>query len=108
MPRSAPRTARRHLARLAAALGLTLALSVTAGGTPTTWGAAPRAGGAAPARATNVVTPGDFTGYGFDQCLTPSQSAMDTWLTSSPFLAVGIYISGDSRACRNQPNLTPA
>ena len=25
----------------------------------------------------------------------------------SPFLAVGIYISGDSRACRSQPNLTP-
>ena len=26
--------------------------------------------------------------------------------SSSPFLAVGIYISGDSRGCRNQPNLT--
>ena len=25
----------------------------------------------------------------------------------SPFLAVGIYISGDSRGCRSQPNLTP-
>ena len=25
----------------------------------------------------------------------------------SPFLAVGIYISGDSRGCRHQPNLTP-
>ena len=32
---------------------------------------------------------------------------MDAWLESSPFLAVGIYISGNSRACRNQPNLTP-
>ncbi|WP_340537319.1 glycoside hydrolase domain-containing protein [Nocardioides sp. GXZ039] len=52
-------------------------------------------------------TPGDFTGYGFDQCLAPSQSAMDAWLRRSPFLAVGIYISGDSRACRSQPNLTP-
>ena len=31
---------------------------------------------------------------------------MDAWLSSSPFLAVGIYISGDSRACRSQPNLT--
>lgn len=56
----------------------------------------------------NVVTPGDFTGYGFDQCLAPDQQKMDTWLQSSPFLAVGIYISGDSRACRDQPNLTPA
>lgn len=55
----------------------------------------------------NVVTPGDFTGYGFDQCLAPDQKKMDTWLQTSPFLSVGIYISGDSRACRDQPNLTP-
>ncbi len=62
---------------------------------------------AAPAQASNVATPGSFTGYGFDQCLAPSQSAMDAWLRSSPFWAVGIYISGDSRACTSQPNLTP-
>jgi peptidoglycan hydrolase-like protein with peptidoglycan-binding domain len=61
----------------------------------------------APASADNVATPGGFTGYGFDQCLAPSQAAMDTWLATSPFWAVGIYISGDSRACRSQPNLTP-
>lgn len=62
---------------------------------------------AAPAGATVTTTPRDFTGYGFDQCLAPTQSAMDAWLTSSPYWAVGIYISGDSRACRDQPNLTP-
>jgi hypothetical protein len=55
----------------------------------------------------NVVTPGNFRGYGFDQCLAPTQKAMDKWLHHSPFLAVGIYISGASRACRSQPNLTP-
>jgi hypothetical protein len=55
----------------------------------------------------NVVTPGDFTGYGFDQCHAPDQRSMNRWLTHSPFLAVGIYISGNSRACRDQPNLTP-
>jgi hypothetical protein len=55
----------------------------------------------------NVVTPGDFTGYGFDQCHTPDQRSMNRWLTHSPFLAAGIYISGNSRACRDQPNLTP-
>ena len=55
----------------------------------------------------NPVTPGDFTGFGFDQCLTPDQSKMDAWLQSSPYLAAGIYISGNSRACRKQPNLTP-
>ena len=54
-----------------------------------------------------LATPGDFTGYGFDQCLAPTQSAMDTWWKKSPFSAVGIYISGDSRACRSQPNLSP-
>ena len=62
---------------------------------------------AAPAQAGVTTTPRDFTGYGFDQCLAPTQSAMDAWLRSSPYWAVGIYISGDSRACRSQPNLTP-
>jgi len=55
----------------------------------------------------NPVTPGVYTGLGFDQCLAPTQAAMTTWTQASPFRAVGIYISGDSRACRNQPNLTP-
>ena len=52
-------------------------------------------------------TPGDFTGLGFDQCVAPTQAAMDAWIAHSPFRAVGIYISGDSRACRVQPNLSP-
>ena len=30
-----------------------------------------------PAQAANRVTPGHFTGYGFDQCVTPSQEAME-------------------------------
>ena len=60
----------------------------------------------APAHAENRVTPGDFTGYGFDQCLAPTQAKMDAWMENSPFTAVGIYISGASRACRSQPNLT--
>ncbi len=61
----------------------------------------------ATARDGNIATPGNFTGYGFDQCLAPGQYEMDRWLTHSPFLAVGIYVSGDSRGCRSQPNLTP-
>ncbi len=61
---------------------------------------------APPALASNVVTPGNFTGYGFDQCTAPTQSAMDAWLQSSPYWAVGIYISGDSRGCLKQPNLS--
>jgi hypothetical protein len=62
---------------------------------------------AAPAGADERVTPGDFTGFGFDQCTAPSQRAMDAWLTGSPYWAVGIYISGASRGCTSQPNLSP-
>ena len=57
------------------------------------------------ATAANPVTPGVFKGLGFDQCQAPSQKAMDAWLKASPFRAVGIYISGDSRACRYQTYL---
>ena len=32
----------------------------------------------------NPVTPGDFTGYGFDQCLTPEQYKMNAWLRVVP------------------------
>ncbi|GAB3776458.1 hypothetical protein FB382_000021 [Nocardioides ginsengisegetis] len=100
MQRLASRTAPRILRTLASgvvALLTTLALVLTTGALTT------------PARADgNVVTPGDFTGYGFDQCLAPKQWEMNRWLNHSPFLAVGIYISGKSRACRSQPNLTPS
>lgn len=61
----------------------------------------------APAHAANPVTPGNFTGLGFDQCEAPSQHAMSTWIKKSPFRAAGIYISGASRACQRQTNLTP-
>ncbi|HET9974852.1 MAG TPA: glycoside hydrolase domain-containing protein, partial [Streptosporangiaceae bacterium] len=77
---------------LATVVGLTTGATVVPAGTAATG---------------NVVTPGSFRGYGFDQCLAPTQRAMNVWLKKSPFLAVGIYISGASRACRSQPNLTP-
>ena len=54
---------------------------------------------ATPAEAQNVVTPGSFTGFGFDQCIAPTQEAMDVWLNTSPYWAVGIYIAGDNRYC---------
>ncbi len=60
----------------------------------------------APAEAANRVTPGNFTGYGFDACNTPSQETMDTWLTTSPYWAVGVYFGGVNRFCADQPNLT--
>ncbi len=65
----------------------------------------------APGRAPRQIaasTPGDFTGYGFDQCVAPTQAAMDAWChRRRPSVRSGIYISGDSRACRVQPNLSP-
>ncbi|WP_089154332.1 glycoside hydrolase domain-containing protein [Micromonospora sp. NBS 11-29] len=63
---------------------------------------------AAPAPAVTAAVgpqPGTFTGRGFDTCAAPAQAAMDAWLASSPYRAVGVYISGGSRSCA-QPNLT--
>lgn len=57
------------------------------------------------AAAEDPATPRNFTGFGFDQCVAPTQKSMNAWLKHSPFLAAGIYISGDSRGCRTQPNL---
>jgi len=47
----------------------------------------------------------DYTGKGFDACTAPSAAAMQAWLRSSPYRAVGVYIGGSDRACA-QPNLT--
>jgi hypothetical protein len=118
---SSPATSARRLIATAVTSALALTLlgtvdpadaSAPATAAPATAAAAPAAANpaavAARAARPNPVTPGHFSGYGFDQCLAPTQKAMDTWLTRSPYLAVGIYISGDSRACRRQPNLTPA
>ena len=54
-------------------------------------------------------SPRSFTGFAFDRCVTPSSSDMDVWRTSSPFGGVGVYISGNSRACPEsaQPYLSP-
>jgi len=98
MSRPVPSLARRLVTgALAGVLAVTLlgAVGVSEAAAPS----------AAKAKKLNVVTPGDFTGYGFDQCQAPSQARMDRWLQSSPFLSVGIYIDGDSRACRDQKYL---
>lgn len=60
------------------------------------------------AAAADPPAPGDFTGYGFDACVAPSQTVMDSWNLRSPYSAVGIYISGHSRYCgdKYQPNLS--
>jgi hypothetical protein len=58
------------------------------------------AGSAAPARAHAGV----FTGYGFDACTAPSTAALTAW-TASPYRAIGIYLGGVNRACKDG-NLT--
>ncbi|MEV4757151.1 glycoside hydrolase domain-containing protein [Micromonospora sp. NPDC049559] len=68
-------------------------------------GAASRAAAGAAPLAAAGPQPGAYTGKGFDTCTAPSQSAMNAWRNSSPYRAVGIYISGANRSCA-QPNLT--
>lgn len=63
----------------------------------------PRAG--ASATATASAGGAVFTGLGFDACTAPSSAAMNAWLASSPYRAVGVYIGGNNRGC-SQPNLT--
>lgn len=76
--------------------------TLIAGAKPTALPAARTGAGAAAAVGPQ---PGDFTGKGFDACAAPSQSTMDSWLANSPYRAVGVYISGQTRGC-GQPNLT--
>jgi hypothetical protein len=66
--------------------------------------AAPRAG-ASRATATASAGGSTFTGLGFDACTAPSTAAMNAWLASSPYRAIGVYIGGNNRGC-SQPNLT--
>ena len=108
--RRARQTRPRTLVRtVTAALALVLVAPLAGSTTATADEPAPQARKLASQRQVALATPGDFTGYGFDQCVAPTQSAMDTWWKKSPFTAVGIYISGDSRACRTaaqpQPHL---
>lgn len=110
LPPRAPRRLR-HLRRAAATAAATLGtLALVSTSAPAVGPVVQAAAAPAVKREARPTpaTPGDFTGYGFDQCLAPTQAAMDTWLERSPYLAAGIYISGDSRACRDQPNLTTA
>ncbi|WP_232376491.1 glycoside hydrolase domain-containing protein [Amycolatopsis aidingensis] len=64
----------------------------------------PRELGTAEAGAMVAAQPGTYRGKGFDACAAPSSSAMDAW-RSSPYQAIGVYISGNMRAC-GQGNLT--
>jgi hypothetical protein len=55
------------------------------------------AGGSAAPQAARA---GVFTGYGFESCTAPSTNALKAW-TASPYRAVGIYLGGVNRACKD-------
>lgn len=63
-----------------------------------------------PAHAAPPQAPGDVYGLAFDTCVAPDQATMDAWAAASPFNAIGIYVSGNSRYCGDayQPNLSSA
>lgn len=65
---------------------------------------------AGPAAASTPQAPGNFTGYGFNACVAPTQKVMDAWNLTSPYNATGIYISGNSRygGDKYQPDLGKA
>lgn len=86
----------RRIASWLMLMGITTAAALTVAAAPAEAAPAPLAVG---------PQPGNYTGKGFDTCAAPSQSTMNAWRTSSPYGAVGIYISGASRSCA-QPNLT--
>ena len=58
-----------------------------------------------PAHAATPVTPGNFTGFAFDTCVTPDSATMDEWRTRSPFWGVGVYFGGEATTC-DRTNLT--
>jgi len=42
-----------------------------------------------------------FVGHAFDKCEIPTLSQLQSWITSSPYKAVNLYIGGVSRFCSN-------
>lgn len=67
---------------------------------------APRAS-ADPASVLRYPTPASanhWRGAAFETCTAPSLAAMTAW-TASPYRAIGVYVAGVSRTCK-QPNLT--
>ena len=55
------------------------------------------------ARAALPASSTDFTGKGFDACTAPSAAAMQAWLRSSPYRAVGVYIGGSDQGLLPSP-----
>ena len=53
-----------------------------------------------PSGATAQQSADVFTGYGFESCNAPSISTLTAW-AASPYQALGIYIGGVNRACKN-------
>lgn len=91
---------RRGLARIAFGSAVLLATSVLGSIAASQAEAGPKGETNYPAGATATR----FAGEAFDACAAPDLSTMRAWL-ASPYRGIGIYISGDLRACA-QPNLS--
>ncbi|MER5974104.1 DUF1906 domain-containing protein [Streptomyces sp. NPDC002055] len=96
------------------AAALLMALAAILGGLFGGPAAAAKDGAAGPAASKDGADEGDplapevevFTGRGFDTCEAPSLGAMSAW-RKSQYRAVGVYIGGRGRACKQQVNLGP-
>lgn len=90
----------RRLTRIAIAMTATLAAATVGTIVATSAEAGPKGETKYPAGATATR----FAGLAFDVCAAPELDTMRAWL-ASPYRAIGVYVSGELRACR-QPNLT--
>ncbi|MER8186688.1 DUF1906 domain-containing protein [Kitasatospora sp. NPDC094015] len=89
-------------------LGGTLHAGLAAAPAPTPPQPPPRRRVLSDPRAKREALPSEvFTGAGFDACTAPPPETMRAWRAASPYGAIGIYSSGDQRAC-DQPRLTAA
>ncbi|GAA1928249.1 hypothetical protein GCM10009716_40110 [Streptomyces sodiiphilus] len=83
--------------------------TVVSGSTSAAVAVVPRPGEPAPGTMSGDLTALGaeiFDGEAFDTCVAPPLDAMRDWLRS-PYRAVGVYIGGRGRACKEQPHLTP-
>jgi hypothetical protein len=67
-----------------------------------------KAAGAVSAGVDPTAATAQAQGPGFDACTAPSTAQMATWMASSPYRSVGIYLGGSDFACPDDPNLTSA
>lgn len=79
-------------------------LTTPAAASPATGTAVTATGPATAVHYSRAASARQFNGLALDTCAAPSLTTMEAW-TGSPYRAIGAYIGGASRTCR-QDNLT--